>query len=207
MAPGTLHTSPAAAQDPGQRRRGPQPGLCVSGGTQNSRAFSLHGVGRRHPSTPQIESAGCLRGKWGGRTIQVQRHGDGGSGWSRALAGEVRHLQRLTVVKRKGGGGPPLRVCTDPRPHTQARAFVLAPARLVFGPQLPSQSLSQTQRKPQPPNPRVPLENLPCSPWCCGLVPAWRPHSKRREGAHRTLPHSPQLREWSLSEQRLDALR
>lgn len=31
MAPRTLHTGPAAAQDPGQRRRGPGPGLYVSG--------------------------------------------------------------------------------------------------------------------------------------------------------------------------------
>lgn len=196
MAPGTLPTSPAAAQDPGQRRRGPQPGLSASGDTQNPRAISLHGVGRGHPSTPQIEPAGCLRGKWGGRTIQVQRHGDGGSGWSRALAGRFAICSGSRVYRGKGPAGP---LCAfartpAPTPHPQARAFVLAPARLVFWPPLPSQSLSQTQRKPQPPNRASRSRTYREAPGAVAVSLPARPHSKRKE---RTAPsrHSPQLRE------------
>lgn len=62
MAPRTLHIGPGAAQDPGKRQRGPQPGRYGSGGAQNSCTFSLHRVGRRQPATPKESLLTALEG-------------------------------------------------------------------------------------------------------------------------------------------------
>lgn len=62
-------------------------------------------------------------------TIQVQRHGDGGSGWSRALAGEGAPSAAARGCTGEGAADPSLRVSADPRPHTQPWAFIFRPAR------------------------------------------------------------------------------
>lgn len=108
MAPRTLNTGPAAAHDPRQRPRGwmggPQPALLCVWSVQNARTFSRLGVGRRQPAVPKVEPADRRRGKCGGRTIQVQRHGDGGSGGAELWRGRVRHLQRRGCAGERGKG-------------------------------------------------------------------------------------------------------
>lgn len=151
---------------------GPPPGLSVSGGTQHSRAFSLHGVGHRHPSTPQIKPAGCLRGKWGGRAIQVQRHGDGGSGWSRALAGEGSASAAARGCKEeRGRRAPSARLHRPPPPHP-SQGFrsgtspprLLAPAPFsVFIPNPKKTATSQPARPAREPTVKTPvLWPCPC---------------------------------------------
>lgn len=137
MAPRTLHISPAAAQDPGQGPRGaPRLALYVSASAQDFGTFSLHGWGAGSPLPPKWSLLTVKEGNGGGRTIQVQRHGDGARAGGALWRGRVRHLQR-----RKGaqGRGRPALLCAlarTPTPHNQAKAFVLGPARFALWPQL-----------------------------------------------------------------------
>lgn len=130
-----------------------------SGGGPPSRVFivwgyakflhlSLHRVGRRQPTTPKVEPADRLRGKWGGRTIQVQRHGDGGSGWSRALAGEGAPTAAARGCIEESAGWPLCAHLHGPRPPHPRQSFRsgLGPPRPLAP--APSSIVTETQGKP-----------------------------------------------------------
>lgn len=150
MAPRTLHTGPAAAQAPGQRLQGPPPPsrvfTCL--GVRKIFAPSLcrgWGAGSPLPPKPSLLTAEEGNGEDG--TIQVQRHGAGGSGWSRALAGEGAPSAAARGCIGEGAADPSLSVSADPRPHTQPWAFILGPARFGLLPPLPPGSSPQNLRK------------------------------------------------------------
>lgn len=141
MAPQTLHSVPGVAQDGGQRRGAPN--LCKSWDAKNFPHLpSAHPTEWvvRHTITPKVKSAGRRKGKWKGRTIQVQRHGDGSSGGSLALPGEGAPSAAARWRIEEGAMPPhPSLECKSPPQSTQSihsspkPLCCLAPA-LCFGP-------------------------------------------------------------------------
>lgn len=104
-------------------------------------------------------------GNGGGRIIQVQRHGDGARAGAVLRRGRVRHLQRRAGAEGKGATGPSLCVSADPHPyphtHPNPRLSFWAQPSSPFGPSFLLHPHPEIQGKPQPPDPRAPLENLP----------------------------------------------